>query len=158
MLVSCVYLRACIDESMRLAPPVAAPLWRSTASADMINGVPLPAGTDVGTSIFSIQRSHAHFSNPNTFAPERWFPENKSSIPLELSKKAFHPFSLGSRGCIGKNLAYMEITTVLAQIAYRADWKLASGAESTVDYKLAAHFTSVKSGPFLQFRARTKQM
>ncbi|KAH6643973.1 cytochrome P450 [Boeremia exigua] len=151
-LTSCVYLRACIDEAMRLAPPVAAPLWRSTISADTIDGVPLPAGTDVATSIYSIQRSPALFSDPETFVPERWLPEYASSIPLELSKKAFHPFSLGSRGCIGKNLAYMELTTVLAQIAYRADWRLALDPDGKVDYKLAAHFTSVKSGPMLRFK------
>ncbi|KAJ4987025.1 fatty acid synthase alpha subunit reductase, partial [Stagonosporopsis vannaccii] len=155
-LTSCVYLRACIDEAMRLAPPVAAPLWRSTISADVVNGVPVPAGTDVGTSIYSVQRSPAFFSNPNTFTPERWLPEYETSIPLELSKKAFHPFSLGTRGCIGKHLAYMEITTVLAQIAHRSDWKLASDADSTVDFKLGGHFTSFKTGPFLQFRVRSK--
>lgn len=132
---------------------------------DVVAGVVLPNGADVATCIYSIQRNPAYFADPNEFKPERWLPESRSDSRAELAKKAFVPFSLGSRGCIGKNLAYLELTTVLAQIMYRTEWKVAGGAlgkvgetyigeGGVVDFELKGHFTSGKTGPFIQFRPR----
>jgi cytochrome P450 len=164
-LKNCTYLRACIDESMRLAPPVGAPLWREMRDQGAVAGAILPKRVNVATCIYSVQRNPAYFADPNEFKPERWLPDSESDDRAELAKKAFVPFSLGSRGCIGKNLAYLELTTMLAQIVYRADWKVADGAlgkvgeiytgeRGVVDFELKGHFTSGKSGPFIQFMPR----
>lgn len=152
-LMSCTYLMACIDESMRLAPPVGAPLWRETRVQDTIAGNMIPAGLDVATCIYSVQRNPAYFSNPDQFIPERWLPENQSEDKLKLAKRALVPFSLGSRGCLGKNVAIMELTMTLAQIMYRSDWKRADGilgkageqrveSNGTINFALKGHFTS----------------
>lgn len=162
-LTGCTYLRACIDESMRLSPSVGAPLWREMKDKEIIAGVALPKGTEVGTCIASIQRHPEYFPEPNKFIPERWLPGFQDEKQTELSKRAFLPFSLGARGCIGKNLAYIELTTVLAQIMYRSDWQLADGplgkigeahTKYGIDFELKAHFTSAKEGPFIQFKSR----
>ncbi|KAH7015951.1 benzoate 4-monooxygenase cytochrome P450, partial [Macrophomina phaseolina] len=165
-LMNCAYLRACIDECLRMSPPIAAPLWREMSrQGDTVAGAVLPQGTDVATCIYSIQRNPAYFSDPNEFKPERWLPENQSDSQADLSKKAFVPFSLGSRGCIGKNLAYMELSTALAQIVYRMDWKAAGGSLGKIgeknageggpaEFKLWGHFTSAKTGPFVQVVSR----
>lgn len=42
-------------------------------------------------------------------------------------KEVFHPFSTGPMGCIGKNLAYMEIRLMTAQIIRKFDVRLAEG-------------------------------
>lgn len=165
-LTSCGYLRTCIDESLRLAPPIAAPLWREMCRhGDAVAGIVLPKGTDVATCIYSIQRNPAYFSDPNEFKPERWLSEYENESWMQLAKKAFVPFSLGSRGCIGKNLAYQEISTALAQIIYRMDWKIADGPlgkigetrpgkGGAVDFDIRGHYTSAKTGPFIQFMPR----
>ncbi|EKG12149.1 Cytochrome P450 [Macrophomina phaseolina MS6] len=163
-LTSCSYLRACIDEALRLAPPVAAPLWREMKSESQVGGVVLPKGTDVATCLYSVHRNPAYFFNPDAFDPDRWMTGSHGGNKLELSKKAFAPFSLGSRGCIGKNLAYMELSTLLAQIVYQMDFKVAEGKLGKVgvqvaearreDYRIWSHFTSGKEGPFLQFTKR----
>jgi cytochrome P450 len=122
-------------------------------------------GTDVATCCYSIQRNPVYFPNPNKFIPERWLSENQSEEALKLAKRAFVPFSLGSRGCLGKNIAYMELTTALAQIMFRADWKNAegplgkvgetrAGTEGFVNFELKGHFTSEKHGPYIQFVPR----
>jgi cytochrome P450 len=132
---------------------------------DIVGGIPVAQGTDVATCIGSIQRNPAYFKEPNKFIPERWLAEFEfqDEKQAELAKRAFVPFSLGSRGCIGKNLAYMEITTLLAQIMYRSDWKSTEGPQGRigevelndgVEFETAAHFTSWKNGPFIQFKAR----
>ncbi|KAF2845446.1 cytochrome P450 [Plenodomus tracheiphilus IPT5] len=160
----CKYLRACIDESMRLAPPVAAPLWREMMHQDIIAGVVLPKGTNVATCAYSMHRNPAYFTEPNSFKPERWLIDSESSNQGDLAKRAFAPFSLGSRGCIGKNLAYMEMSQLLALIMYKADWKLPAGAlgrvgesnieDGRVDYEIKSHFTSQKTGPYIEFTPR----
>ncbi|KAH6841573.1 cytochrome P450 [Alternaria alternata] len=164
-LTSCSYLLACIDEALRLAPPVAAPLWREMRMQESIAGNVLPKGVDVATCCYAIQRNPAYFPDPDEFIPERWLPDNQSEEALKLAKRAFIPFSLGSRGCLGKNIAYMELTTALAQIMFRADWKRAegpmgtigetrSGAKGAVNFEIKGHFTSEKHGPYIQFIPR----
>lgn len=132
---------------------------------ESIAGHVLLKGMDVATCCYAIQRNPAYFPNPNEFIPERWLPENQSEEALKLAKRAFIPFSLGSRGCLGKSIAYMELTTALAQIMFRADWKSAAGplgkvgetragAEGSVSFELKGHFTSEKNGPYIRFVPR----
>ena len=53
-LSSCKYLRACVDESMRMAPAGPAELSRTILSGGLtIDGEFLPAGVTVGTSLWS---------------------------------------------------------------------------------------------------------
>ena len=61
------------------------------------------------------------FTDPESFIPERW----SSKPELVLHKDAFIPFSTGPFGCIGKNLAYMEMRTLTAQVVMRFDVSLA---------------------------------
>lgn len=164
---SCTYLRACIDESMRLAPPVAAPLWREMRQKDQIAGMVLPKGTNVATCIYSIHRNPAYFTNANEFMPERWLENSGSDPQADLAKRAFSPFSVGSRGCIGKSLAYMEMTILLALLMYKADWEMPEGVlgrvgesdadKGLVDFKLKGHFTSEKDGPYVRFVPRLRK-
>lgn len=34
------------------------------------------------------------------------------------------PFSIGPRGCLGTNLAYMEMRIILAKLVWHFDWEL----------------------------------
>jgi cytochrome P450 len=43
-------------------------------------------------------------------------------------KKASQPFSLGPRGCIGRNVAYMEIRLILGYLFWNFDVELADDA------------------------------
>jgi hypothetical protein len=44
-------------------------------------------------------------------------------------KDVFHPFSLGPMGCIGKNLAYMEVRLLTSNIIRKFDVSLAPGED-----------------------------
>ncbi|KAI8931197.1 hypothetical protein NX059_011547 [Plenodomus lindquistii] len=164
-LSGCTYLVACLDEAMRLSPPVAGPLWRTMRMKELVSNVIVPAGTDVCCCTYAIQRRPEYFPDPHEFRPERWLPEFTDEAQIKLAKSAFVPFSAGARGCLGKNVAYMEMTTAMAQLIYRMDWKLADGPAGktgeemapdgkTVSFAVKCHFTSWKDGPFLQFKER----
>lgn len=72
------------------------------------------------------------------FIPERW----TSRPDLVKDKRAFAPFSLGPFNCIGKNLALMEVRTVLSRLFYEFDISFApneDGRSLVEDSK--EHFT-----------------
>lgn len=52
---SCTYLRVCIDESLRLSPPVSAAPWRVVKTGDaQIDVEDIPSGTFVGTCLYAL--------------------------------------------------------------------------------------------------------
>jgi len=70
--------------------------------------------------------------------PERWY----SKPELIQHKDAFAPFSMGPFGCIGKQLAYMELRTLTARILLEFDVKFAPGEDGTrVLKETKDHFT-----------------
>ncbi|KAF2265381.1 cytochrome P450 [Lojkania enalia] len=119
------YLNACIEETLRMLPPAPIGFLRSVpAGGDTVDGEYLPAGTTVSVSSWCAQHNPANFKNPDAFIPERWYePEFASDHKL-----ASRPFSLGPRGCIGKNLAYMEMRLLFCRLFWLYDIQTADGA------------------------------
>jgi cytochrome P450 len=121
---SCVYLRVCIDETLRFSPPVGGYLPREVLAGGMtIDGHHLPEGTVVGCAAYAIHHNAAYFSDSFEYQPERWLKSSKEE--LERQQSAFCPFSLGPRGCIGRNMAYMELMTAVARAVWLYDLRLA---------------------------------
>src|SRR6266536_1009867 len=131
ILNSCVYLRAVIDEAMRMAPPVGGILPREVLLGGIdIDGLHLPEGVVVGTPHYALHHNPDYFPAPFTFNPDRWIPDSSPEVTKDavaIAQSAFCPFSIGPRGCIGKGLAYAELMTSLARIVFMYDMKLADG-------------------------------
>ena len=73
----------------------------------------------------SLSLAPAHYTSPTTFIPERW-----SSRPeLIINRNTFAPFSLGPFNCIGRNLALMEMRTVICLLVSKLDIRLADGED-----------------------------
>ena len=71
-LSSCHYLRACLEEAMRLAPPAPGALWREVCMGGAtVDGEKIPAGLDVGVCQYAICRNPDLFPEPYLFKPER---------------------------------------------------------------------------------------
>lgn len=168
----CVYLRACIDESMRMSPPVPGILPREVCAGGLeVDGHHIPAGTVVGVSAYTIHHNPEYFPSPFTYSPERWIEGDEEETRKRRS--AFCPFSVGSRGCIGKGLAYTELMVTLARTLWAFDIQTIVGdcenagggmrrakeveRRKKEEYQLWDCFTSQKNGPILQFR-RQKDM
>lgn len=70
---------------------------------------------------YTTQRDSEVFSQPNEFLPERWLEADKIS---EEMRELFMPFSKGTRACLGKNMAMMELkmttTTLLKSYCVRS--------------------------------------
>ncbi|KAF2494117.1 cytochrome P450 monooxygenase [Lophium mytilinum] len=116
------YLKACIDEGLRLHPPSVTTTPRITApSGQEIMGQWIPGNTEVLCPTYTLQRNPTVFSNPESFQPERWLGEN-----AKVLQSAFLPFSLGPRGCIGRNITYMEQQMLIASLVHRYTFDLIS--------------------------------
>jgi len=113
-----------LDESLRLYPPA----WlfaRQTTEALEVEGYAVPAGVTVLVSPYAIQRNPRYWQNALIFDPERFAPERAS----EHHNLQFIPFGSGTRMCIGRGFALMEAKLVLATLAQRFRWELASSDE-----------------------------
>lgn len=125
------YLHACINESLRLLPPVAFGLNRMTPPEGlMIDGNWIPGGTLVGVPAYTAHRSPL-FSNSEQYQPERWLQDG-----LKEAQGTFIPFSTGARGCIGRNISLIEQAVLLATLAQRYEFSLVD-PEWTLDHEEA---------------------
>ncbi|KAI1772800.1 cytochrome P450 [Hypoxylon cercidicola] len=148
-LASCRYLRACIDEALRMSPPVTGTLWRELYADErgrgpfVVDGHVIPPGTQVGVSMYAIHHNEKYFAEP--------------------------PFSLGARGCAGKAIAYLETSLVIAKALWCFDFETAPGRAGAVgggvagrtdgrgrpgEFQLYDQFGSTHAGPNLVFHPR----
>lgn len=175
-LTGCTYLRACIDEAMRLSPAVGGLLPREVLPGGMqVDGHTIPAGMVVGTPHYAIHHNAAYYPQPWVYTPERWIAG--STLPggavvteddVHCAQSAFCPFSIGPRGCIGKGLAYTEMMTTLARALFLYDVRRAQGVVDPGEGQVGAEwgrdrpgelqlmdtFTSVKKGVMVDFKPR----
>lgn len=115
-LKSLPFLDACVQEVLRLFPPI----WgfpRCCVNSDRIRDVEIPGGSEVWVSPFVTQRHPDLWADPNEFKPERWL----ETPEAELEKGAFFPFGAGARQCIGANFARLEAKIVMASTIARFD-------------------------------------
>lgn len=178
ILNSCTYLRACIDEAMRLSPSVGGIVPREVcAGGATIDGVFVPEGVVVGVPHYAIHHNAAYYPNPFSFVPERWIAGSKlpssgglvGETDAAAAQSAFCPFSVGPRGCIGKGLAYVEMSITLARTLWLYDVRRAKavvdpaeggkpgaewGRERTNEMQLVDTFTSWKEGVMVDFKRR----
>ncbi|TKA71971.1 hypothetical protein B0A49_05334 [Cryomyces minteri] len=103
-LSSLQYLRAVVDETLRLYGAAPGSLPRVVPSAGVVlSQYPIPGGVTVSTQAFTMHRDPDIFKDPERFEPSRW--EN----PSQEMKDAFSPFGAGSRTCLGIHLAMLEL-------------------------------------------------
>jgi cytochrome P450 len=152
-----VYLKACIDEAMRLAPAVPGAIPREVMEGGVqVDGVFLPGGTDCGTSSYAIHRHPDYYRDPLSYIPERWiegatcqsatssWASTKDTV--EAARRAFCPFSIGPRGCIGKSMALLELRLTVARMMFLFDIQCADGTgeDSEGHFAMVDHFVGAK--------------
>jgi cytochrome P450 len=115
------YLGGCIEESLRLVPPI--PLvHRALAAPVQLGEHELPAGVVLAPSPYLIQHDPTVFDRPDEFRPERF-------IGRRPGAHEHFPFGGGARTCIGLPFALLEMKVILATVLARADLALACSTE-----------------------------
>ena len=107
------YLRATISESLRLRPVV--PLAGRRLNADLeVEGLSLPAGTDVTPAIWLAHTRADSYPEPFAFHPERFLDDPPDTY-------AWVPFGGGVRRCLGAAFAEFEMRIVLREVLTRCE-------------------------------------
>ncbi|KAJ2870017.1 hypothetical protein GGH93_005887 [Coemansia aciculifera] len=121
------YLTAVINESMRVSPSVASYLPRRLpmdGSGATVCGYYIPHDSaEICLGIAAAHRSSDVWPDPCRFDPERFMGADADS-----NWKNVLAFSSGVRMCIGRNLAWVELYTTLANLLRRYDFKLPDNA------------------------------
>ncbi|KAI1274965.1 benzoate 4-monooxygenase cytochrome P450 [Xylaria sp. FL0933] len=170
-LQSCTYLRACIDEGIRLTPAGPSELPREIRRGGLhVKGQFYPAGTIVGAAPWTNSHNEEVYGDAETFRPERWIVDEQAGVTKESfarAKAGFHPFLSGPGNCVGQNLAMAEMQITLARTLYQLDVRRAPGStlgggspdlgygrSDPNQLQLVDAYVSLRRGPEVQFRRR----
>ncbi|KAL7333404.1 hypothetical protein PS15p_202308 [Mucor circinelloides] len=139
----------------------------------VVDGAIVPAGAEIWCNVRGVQMNPAIFPNPDKFDPTRWLrPEDK--IADGASDNAFDnlttannnhvtitpetqynfpdlSFTLGQHACIGKNLAILELRTVIACTMNQFSCTLKK--DSVIDTKIVLT-TKPRHGVWVHFKKR----
>jgi cytochrome P450 len=97
-------------ETLRLYPPA----WlgpRRSVETFTLAGMTVPGGALVNYSPWATHRLPDVWEEPNAFRPERFAQANRARLP----RGAYVPFGGGSRTCLGKRFAELQIRTIAAR-------------------------------------------
>lgn len=124
------FLRAVVDEALRLYPP-GYTLFLRQAKADVdIAGIPVKKGELLQIVPFMTGRDPRFFDAPDQFKPERFM------APPTWPFFANIPFSAGPRACTGHKFALKEVTIIAAELL-RAFQPRLSGVFPTAEPKFS---------------------
>jgi cytochrome P450 len=100
------YLNVCIDEALRIYPPIAAGVERVVPKGGApIAGQSIPAKTIVLVPIYGTHHQPLNFARAGEFIPERWLPDADAEFSGDR-KNACRPFSVGPHACFGQEYVF----------------------------------------------------
>ncbi len=118
------YLRACVEESLRVRPASTMGLPRVVPKGGrLIAGQFVAEDTTVSVPTYTLLHNRDAFDRPEEYIPERWLVGETEKARMS---KAHLPFSTGPRACIGRNIAYFEQLLVIAALVKGYDFEFES--------------------------------
>ncbi|CEL59858.1 Cytochrome P450 52A5 OS=Candida maltosa GN=CYP52A5 PE=1 SV=1 [Rhizoctonia solani AG-1 IB] len=127
------YLRALINETLRVFPPVPFNIRRSTNHPSVLpsnlsgaqNGLFLYPRCSITYSLLHIHRRKDIWGDDaEEFRPDRWLAEGSQKVHV-TNPFAFIPFNGGPRMCLGQNLAYLLVSHTIVELLRNFTWSLA---------------------------------
>ncbi|KAF7314609.1 Cytochrome P450 [Mycena kentingensis (nom. inval.)] len=166
------FLRAVINEALRLYPPVSfnirqsleATIWPAAPGDPDQTPVFVPAGTDCVYSVMMMQRRKDLWGpDADEFDPNRFLDERLHRY-LVSNPFQFLPFNAGPRICLGQQFAYNEMSFMLVRLLQNfsgfrldeeawapetrppANWKNETGRRRIEKFKPKVHLTMYSVG------------
>jgi len=140
---------AVVRETLRLYPPIIQ-LMRETREDFPVEGeFTVPAGTTLVLAIYAMHRHRLFWPDPDAFLPERFLENGGERTTLN----PWLPFGAGPRGCIGSQLARVEMAVFLGLICDALE--LTPNTDAPLQSKMLWSLRPVGEGPvFARPRAR----
>ncbi|KAJ4401885.1 hypothetical protein N0V85_005420 [Neurospora sp. IMI 360204] len=128
------YMLACLNEAMRLYPPVPIGMPRVVPKGGAkVAGTFVPEGTVVAVWQWATNHNEQHFVEAFEYHPERWMHDPRFATDR---LDAVQPFNVGPRNCLGRNLAIAEMRLILAKVVYNFDMQLANPGKDWLDQQI----------------------
>lgn len=158
-LQQCEFLDAVARETLRLYPPAASTRYVSSSSSSSsttttVSDPPPNAGgyllqdSIVHINFYAIHRDPEYWYEPNKFIPCRFLGDKGKE---RIASSSYLPFSKGTRDCIGKYFALLEIKIALAALITKYDGCVVTAEEE----EYVARLTSIpKNGCMVNLSRR----
>ncbi|KAL8155952.1 hypothetical protein AgCh_001124 [Apium graveolens] len=122
------YLRAVVEETLRLHAPAPLTLPRKAVQDTNFMGYFIPKDTQVLVNAWAIGRDEETWEDALSFKPERFL---ESSIGYRRQKSEYIPFGAGRRICPGLPLANHKLPLILGSLLHSFDWELGTEIDMT---------------------------
>lgn len=138
------YLDCVVKESQRLCPTLAQ-VNRECSDDYDLNGVHIPAGTEILIPIYFLHHDPDAWTDPEKFDPERFRSPSKDG----RHALQFLPLGAGPRNCIGMRFALMEVKIALVKILTK--FRFEKSPETQIPLAIQPGFTlSAKDGVYVR--------
>lgn len=116
------FLTAVLEESLRIAHGVAGRLSRIAPDEDLnCHGHVIPRGVTFSQSMYYVHSDPDVFPDPHDFCPERFLGDSPA---VATAKQHLQPFGVGTRNCLGMNLAWSELYLTVAALIGTVEMQL----------------------------------
>ncbi|XP_042030693.1 cytochrome P450 83B1-like [Salvia splendens] len=141
------YLKAVVNESLRLYPPVPLLIPRESMETSILDGYEIQPKTMVYVNAYAAGRDPECWENPDEFFPERFL---NSGIDYKGQDFGLIPFGSGRRMCPGMSMGYLTTELMVANLVYSFDWELPKGVlAQDVDTDATKGLAVCKKNPLL---------
>lgn len=149
-----VYFQAVLKECLRIHPGLGQIIPRDVPKGGLvICETYIPEGTVVGCNAWTIHRDRGIFGeDADDFVPERWLDTDQNR--LRDMENAMFTFGAGSRICLGKNIALLEITKLIPELLRRFEMKLVDSSR----YKIRPGWLVVQDGLDVTLKMRDQSI
>ncbi|PKA55104.1 Cytochrome P450 94A1 [Apostasia shenzhenica] len=147
------YLQAAVTESMRLYPPVPIDTLSCAGDDVMPDGTAVRKGDFVMYSAYTMGRLDEVWGKGcSDYRPERWLDEAggfRAESPFR-----YPVFHAGPRACLGKEMAYLQMKSIVASVLERFQIELVGGSGKSPENVLSFTLT-MKGGLIVRMRERS---
>ncbi|KAF2180130.1 cytochrome P450 [Zopfia rhizophila CBS 207.26] len=124
------YLTAVIKEVLRVSHPLPGLTPRVVPPEGFkLYSHTIPGGTVFNTSAYLLNRHPSVFPHPDTFDPSRWL--DPASAHLDKYMTSFYR---GTRQCLGKDVAFCELYTFLANLFRRFELEIWDTTDADMEW------------------------
>lgn len=142
------YLEQVMNETLRLYPPGLTFVTRRAEQDFDYEGINFKAGTCFMVPLYQIQRDARFWPEPLDFKPERFSPENED----KLNKRAFMPFGIGPRNCVGMKVAVLNLKFTMAKLVQKYHFQLGPSQKGEMRLNSHAMVSEPSGGPWIILR------
>ncbi|XP_057778253.1 6,7,8-trihydroxycoumarin synthase-like [Salvia miltiorrhiza] len=142
------YLKAVINETFRLHPPIPLLMPREAMQRCTLHGYEIEPKTVVYVHAGAVARDPECWKDPDEFVPERFL--NSDIDDVKGQDFGFLPFGAGRRMCPGSVMGIVNVELAVANLLYSFDWETLKGMKvEDIDEESHPGITMHKKRPLL---------